>query len=331
VISRPAVRRARVRSTAALVLLLSGCSVDGELYRATPVDSVVAPDAGDLPPACVEGEARACGDEASCAGLVEQTCTRGVWGACAYVGAPPDVPCTTTCEGGDLDGTSLLVPVSKVDALREDATPADLRTLPSAYRIAGLPDQLRTMAMGHFVQLADAAYVALGAGTGDTYCSGYRSFAAQCSLFASYAETYGCEDANTFSMLAGHSEHQLGTVCDVEYASGAFIQAGEPVAEFYRAHAHEYGFVMSYPEGTTALTGIEHEPWHFRYVGAAAAAAHAELERTLGRVVSLHEFLALARCASADQLPGWEAESAADAARARAELCQRGMTDLCGS
>ena len=29
----------------------------------------------------------------------------------------------------------------------------------------------------------------------------------------------------------------------------------------------EYGFILRYPVGTTELTGIIFEPWHYRYVG----------------------------------------------------------------
>ncbi len=34
-----------------------------------------------------------------------------------------------------------------------------------------------------------------------------------------------------------------------------------------REHAHEYGYIVSYPEGSEAVTGYFYEPWHIRYVG----------------------------------------------------------------
>ena len=37
-------------------------------------------------------------------------------------------------------------------------------------------------------------------------------------------------------------------------------------------HAWEFGWLMSYPEGQTKRTCYGFEPWHFRYVGRAAAA-----------------------------------------------------------
>ena len=38
-----------------------------------------------------------------------------------------------------------------------------------------------------------------------------------------------------------------------------------------RDNAHKYGFIMRYPKGKEYITGIEYEPWHFRYVGPEAA------------------------------------------------------------
>ena len=36
-------------------------------------------------------------------------------------------------------------------------------------------------------------------------------------------------------------------------------------------HCTEYGFILRYPEDKTDITGIIYEPWHFRFVGQAAA------------------------------------------------------------
>ena len=47
---------------------------------------------------------------------------------------------------------------------------------------------------------------------------------------------------------------------------------GTPAGKWMKAHSWEYGFVMSYPKGTMALTCYDFEPWHFRYVGRALAA-----------------------------------------------------------
>jgi hypothetical protein len=36
-------------------------------------------------------------------------------------------------------------------------------------------------------------------------------------------------------------------------------------------HAHEYGFIIRYPQGKEDITGYSYEPWHLRYVGETVA------------------------------------------------------------
>lgn len=80
--------------------------------------------------------------------------------------------------------------------------------------------------------------------------------------------------ANIYSAFPGHSEHQLGTTLDIRCEDcSAFSKdvAGNPVYEFLEKHAHEYGFVISYPSGKQYLTGYTYEPWHIRYIGVGLA------------------------------------------------------------
>lgn len=76
--------------------------------------------------------------------------------------------------------------------------------------------------------------------------------------------------------LPGHSEHQLGTAIDVSGRSNGYRAVSESFAETQEyawmvSHAHEYGFVLSYAKDTQDITGYKYEPWHWRYVGTAAA------------------------------------------------------------
>ena len=50
----------------------------------------------------------------------------------------------------------------------------------------------------------------------------------------------------------------------------AFAQT--PAGQWVAAHAHEYGFVLSYPDAARERTCYEFEPWHLRYVGRDVAA-----------------------------------------------------------
>jgi zinc D-Ala-D-Ala carboxypeptidase len=101
--------------------------------------------------------------------------------------------------------------------------------------------------------------------------SGYRSYATQQATFDYWVSTSGYEQALRFSARAGHSEHQLGTTIDLtsggtapwNYADWAATAAGAWTA----ANAWRFGFVMSYPRGSEAVTCYGYEPWHYRWVG----------------------------------------------------------------
>lgn len=101
--------------------------------------------------------------------------------------------------------------------------------------------------------------------------SGYRSFSLQQTYYNNYVRTSGQVEADRFSARPGTSEHQTGLSLDVatsdrvHYLDQAF---GEDAAgKWIKTHAHEYGFIVRYPEGKEAITGYLYEPWHLRYVG----------------------------------------------------------------
>lgn len=115
-------------------------------------------------------------------------------------------------------------------------------------------------------------------------CSPYRDLNYQEVLFNRKIEAYmkkgmSYMDAYAVSSQAvtvpGASEHQIGLAIDIfseDYenldAGFADTKAGKWLAE----HSCEYGFILRYPLGKENITGIEFEPWHFRYVGKDAAA-----------------------------------------------------------
>ena len=103
--------------------------------------------------------------------------------------------------------------------------------------------------------------------------SPYRSYDRQRSIYNSYVSAHGQAEADTYSARPGWSEHQTGLAVDVAvrgYSYGTFD--GTPESAWMREHAHEYGFILRYGEGMDYITGYMYEPWHYRYVGADAAA-----------------------------------------------------------
>ena len=74
--------------------------------------------------------------------------------------------------------------------------------------------------------------------------------------------------------IPGTSEHQLGLSVDIiseTYTNLDRYQEQTAVQQWIMQNCWRYGFILRYPNGTTDITGIIYEPWHYRYVGAVTA------------------------------------------------------------
>ena len=112
----------------------------------------------------------------------------------------------------------------------------------------------------------------------------YRPYKSQATIFYGRAtvisENQGIDYAVAEQMARkvvaypGTSEHQLGLCADIMDRADTVMDAGEaarlPVLLWLQEHCAEYGFIYRYPEEKQDITGW-YEPWHFRYVGEAAA------------------------------------------------------------
>lgn len=86
------------------------------------------------------------------------------------------------------------------------------------------------------------------------------------------------------TMPAGHSEHETGLALDILVEGNTVMDASqekEPANIWLCKNSWRYGFVLRYPKGKEAVTGISYEPWHFRYVGKKAAAYMYKHDMTL--------------------------------------------------
>ena len=108
---------------------------------------------------------------------------------------------------------------------------------------------------------ADAAQEGLNLYIG----SDFRSYSYQVDVYESYCETYGWQQADTFSARPGYSEHQTGLTIDCNTIDDAFGQTEEAV--WLEDHCADYGFIIRFPDGKEDITGYQYEPWHIRYVG----------------------------------------------------------------
>ncbi|RNF38588.1 D-alanyl-D-alanine carboxypeptidase family protein [Planococcus salinus] len=123
--------------------------------------------------------------------------------------------------------------------------------------------------------------------------STYRGFARQKELYTGYVARDGQEAADRYSARPGFSEHQTGLAFDIgeagqeqHWASASF--GDTEGGKWLRNHAHQYGFILRYPEGAESITGYMHESWHFRYVGKEIAEEIHEKEITLEEYLQLH-------------------------------------------
>ena len=142
--------------------------------------------------------------------------------------------------------------------------------------------------------------VACRAAGNDAYiCSAFRTHAMQQSLFDNkvmrvmYEEGVPYEDAPEVAgqtvAVPGTSEHELGLATDIIDGGYPFLDEGQEetaTQKWLMENAWRFGFILRYPNGTTDITGIIYEPWHYRYVGPWA-------EEIYRRGITLEEFLAL--------------------------------------
>lgn len=101
--------------------------------------------------------------------------------------------------------------------------------------------------------------------------SGYRSYSTQTYVHKQKVAQLGKVVGENLAARPGYSEHQTGLAADLSaVGQGCAIRTcfSKTVAgKWLAANSHRFGFVLRYPNGRTAVTGYQFEPWHFRYVG----------------------------------------------------------------
>ena len=132
--------------------------------------------------------------------------------------------------------------------------------------------------------------------------SAYRSHDYQVSLFNRKVNEYkalGYDDATAYSeasqwvAIPGTSEHCTGLAADI--VSSTWYNYNSDLTHDFEdtdhfdwlyEHCADYGFILRYPKGAEAITGITYEPWHYRFVGVDAA------KYILENHITLEEFCA---------------------------------------
>lgn len=105
-----------------------------------------------------------------------------------------------------------------------------------------------------------------------TVNSAYRDHETQTRLYENKAADYESEGhsqeeaealAAQWVAVPGTSEHEAGLAVDISM----YEADCDEIHLWLRENGWRYGFIYRYPEGSTEETGIQPEPWHYRYVG----------------------------------------------------------------
>lgn len=104
--------------------------------------------------------------------------------------------------------------------------------------------------------------------------SGYHSYSLQESTYNRKVSFYTGQglskeeaeaQANKKILPAGCSEHNAGLAIDIVSASSDFENTKE--YQWLVDNAHNYGFILRYPADKETITGVDFQPWHWRFVG----------------------------------------------------------------
>ena len=193
-------------------------------------------------------------------------------------------------EGSGEDGSPVidkndeyLVLINKTHTVGSDYVPADL-VVPKYYADRSYEGyrKMRQVAADAYDELVEGAKAA---GYDIRLTSAYRSYYAQETLYNNYVAKDGQAAADRYSAKPGTSEHQSGLTADVSAASVNWRLTQDfgdtDEGKWLAAHAHEYGFIIRFPEGKEDITGYMYEPWHIRYVGKEHAKCIYEQQTTL--------------------------------------------------
>lgn len=101
----------------------------------------------------------------------------------------------------------------------------------------------------------------------------YRSVKQQEEIFERNIQERGLEHTRKYVAKPGCSEHHTGFAIDVGillegklYRKREELLSVSHLLEIVQKKLPQYGFILRYPKGKEAITKINYEPWHFRYI-----------------------------------------------------------------
>jgi D-alanyl-D-alanine carboxypeptidase len=98
-------------------------------------------------------------------------------------------------------------------------------------------------------------------GGASSVSSGFRGYDKQ-------KELYEWGSQSGYISPPGHSEHHTGLAVDIAIQGVEGAEFGNtPRGIWFADNSYRFGLILRYPKGAESITGINYEPWHFRYVG----------------------------------------------------------------
>jgi len=160
----------------------------------------------------------------------------------------------------DFDARSSLVPYEAPESIYDSKS--------ECYYVKNINLSLNKSAISALNSLLEGFAEATGH-TDIIIVDAHRTYEMQQIVLDAKIDQYGEEQGRLIATEPGASEHHSGYAIDLSL----FIDGrqedyyGEGVYEWITKNCYKYGFIMRYPEDKTAITGIDYEPWHLRYVG----------------------------------------------------------------
>lgn len=164
-----------------------------------------------------------------------------------------------------------------------EAPPAVLVSV-GPYRDTNRSVQMRKPAATAYLKMVEAARAE---GVRIVPISGFRPVSYQKKLFDRAVKRYGSEQKAARSVAPpGYSEHATGWTLDLGDQSHRATDIepsfqSTPAFRWLEIHSARFGFELSFPVNNPQ--GVNHEPWHWRFVGTdeARATFHPPLPKKL--------------------------------------------------
>lgn len=204
----------------------------------------------------------------------------------------PETPQVST-EGSPASS----IPVTKVDGDWKLVLANPTHRLPDDFSITEAPIQGYTMDSRAVGPAKEMIAAAKADGVDLLVCSAYRPISTQKRLYNNKVQEYlnqGNSQAEaeriaaTIVAIPGTSEHQTGLALDIVTPSYQTLDDGyenTAAAQWLKANAADYGFILRFPKDKEDITKIIFEPWHYRYVGVEAA------QEIMSKGICLEEYL----------------------------------------